>query len=206
MPNDALLITLAQPNPDESDTFRSYVTASTELALDAGGEVSSRFGVRQILGATEAAVFGLATFPSAQAITDMFTSTAYRALIPARETGISCVNAYTVTDTSLTELPEPAGEAVYLVTVAAQNADASDDLANYQHVVGPLAAKHGARPIAQLPVSGQPVGDTPASFVAIAEFPSSGAVEALLGDSSYLAVIEARDRALQSLNLYVTTT
>lgn len=43
MSNNTLLITLAQPDPDQTETFHGYVGASTDLAIEAGGEVSSRF-------------------------------------------------------------------------------------------------------------------------------------------------------------------
>lgn len=204
MSNQALLITLAQPKPHEIDAFHGYVGASTELALEAGGEVSSRFGVRHIHGNAPAAIFGLATFPSADTITDMFNSDAYQALVPAREQSIECVNAYIVDDPPVTALPDPEG--VYLVTVADPNPQAMDDLAAYQQVAGPLSAKHGGVPAANLPISSRPVGDTPAAFIGIVEFPSAEAVDAFFADPEYQATIPTRDRALSSLNLYITTT
>ena len=204
MTNSSLLITLAKPNPAESETFQSYVQASTALAIAAGGEVSSRFGVHHLHGDAPAVVFGLAIFPNPTAILDMFDSEGYQELVPAREAGIDTVNAYVVDETSVRELDEPEGDAVYLITVAAPNPDTIDDLATYQQAAGPLAAKHGSQPIAQLPVGGHPVGSTPAAFIAIARFPSSEAVAGFFGDDDYLAVVDVRDRALDSLNLYVT--
>ncbi len=203
MSNNTLLLTLAQPNPDEAKTFQHYVGSSTELALEAAGEVSSRFGVRQLVGDTPAAVFGLATFPSAEAITTMFLSPDYQALVPARDQSIDAVNAYIVDDTPITELPDPDG--AYLIVVAAPYADAIEDLQTYQAASGPIFAKHGAKPAAQLPVSSRPIGDTPAAFVAVLEFPSPEAAEAVFDDPEYQPLVEARDRGLASLNVYVTT-
>lgn len=205
MTNDSLLVTFAQPNPEEIETFQSYVHASTVLAIEAGGEVSSRFGVRHLHGDAPAAVFGFATFPDSSVVTDMFESDEYQALVPAREASLESVNAYVIGEPALTALPELEDGAVYLVTVAAPNPDNPADLATYQHAAGPLAAKHGGRPVTQLAVAGQPVGHTPAAFVAIAQFPSSEAVSNFFDDEDYLAVVDARDRALRSLNLYVTT-
>ncbi|MGI9605529.1 MAG: DUF1330 domain-containing protein, partial [Acidimicrobiales bacterium] len=205
MSNNSLLITLAQPNPEEVETFHSYVQASTDLALDAGAEVSSRFGVRHIHGDAPAVIFGLATFPNASAVSDVFDSDEYQALVPAREASLDAVNAYVVDEPALTELPDLDGDAVYLVTVAAPNPDNKADLATYQQIVGPLSARHGAMPVAQLPVAGQPVGDTPAAFVAIAQFPSADAVQEFFDDEDYQAVVDVRDRALRSLNLYVSS-
>ncbi|MEM7091753.1 MAG: DUF1330 domain-containing protein [Actinomycetota bacterium] len=200
--NSTLLITLAKPNSEEVEVFHGYVAGSTELAIAAGAEVSSRFAVEHIHGDAPAVVFGLATFPSVEAITTMFDSPSYQDLVPARDKSIECVNAYIVDDTEVTELAEPDG--VYLVTVAAPNPQAMEDLAAYQQVVGPISAKHGAQPIANLPIAGHPVGQTPAAFVAIARFPSADAVQAFLNDPDYAPIIPTRDRALASLNLYVT--
>ena len=198
-----LLVTLAKPDLEEMEVFQQYVGASTELAVQAGAEVSSRFGVDHLEGDAPAAVFGFASFPSAAAITDMFDSAAYQELIPAREKGIECVNAYIVEDAAVTSLPDPDG--VYLVTVAAPNPDALDDLAAYQQVAGPMSAKHGGTPVVNLPVSDRPVGDTPAAFIGVVHFPSVDAVRSFLADPDYTPILPTRDRALSSLNLYVTS-
>ena len=48
--NTTLLVTLAKPNLEEIETFQGYVEASTDLALAAGGVVSSRFSVDHLEG------------------------------------------------------------------------------------------------------------------------------------------------------------
>ena len=202
MQNPTLLVTLAQPNPDEVATFQDYVGASTELAVEAGAEVSSRFGVRHIHGDAPASVFGLATFPSAEVINAMFEADSYQTLVPARDKSIDCVNAYIVDQTPVSALADPDG--VYLVTVAAPNPEAMEDLAAYQQAAGPLSAKHVATPIANLAIAGHPVGETPAAFIAIAAFPSAEAIDDFFADPDYQPIIGARDRALPTLNLYVT--
>ncbi len=199
MTNNSLLITLAQPNPDHLDTFGSYVGASTELALDVGGEVSSRFQIRQLVGDDAASVFGFATV-----INDMFRSPRYQVLVPDREKSIDQVNAYIVDDPAITALDDPADGGAYMIVVAAPNADAPDDLATYQQTAGPLFAKHGATPVTQLPIAGHPIGETPAGFVSILEFPSAESAEALFADPAYAAIVDVRDRALSSLNVYLT--
>lgn len=200
--NTTLLVTLAKPNLEEIETFQGYVEASTDLALAAGGVVSSRFSVDHLEGDAPAVVFGLASFPSAQAITTMFDSPTYQDLIPARDKSIESVNAYIIDDTPITELDAPDG--VYLITVAAPDPEAMTDLAEYQKVAGPMAAKHGAVPVTNLPVTGRPVGETPAGFIGIVRFPSADDVQAFLDDPEYTPIIPTRDRALRSLNLYVT--
>ena len=50
MSNNPLRVTLAKPDPDQVDIFHGYVVASTQPAIDAGGEVSSRFGLAHIHG------------------------------------------------------------------------------------------------------------------------------------------------------------
>ena len=200
--NTALLITLAKPVPEEAETFHGYVEGSTQLALDAGAVVSSRIGVEHVHGDAPAVVFGLATFPTVDAITDMFASASYQELVPARDKSIESVNAYAVADTPIAELPEYDG--VLLITVAAPNPEAMEDLAAYQQVAGPVSARHGAQPLVQLPIAAHPVGHTPAAFVGIAVFPSRDAIESFFADPDYVQAIPLRDRALRSLELYVS--
>ena len=132
----------------------------------------------------------------------MFDSPAYQELIPARDKSIDCVNAYVVDDTPITDLADPDG--VYLITVAAPDPEHMEDLGAYQKVAGPMSAKHGAIPVTNLPITGHPVGGTPAAFIGIAQFPSADAVHDFLNDPEYTPIIPTRDRALRSLNLYVT--
>lgn len=204
MTNNTLLITFAKPDPTQLEVFGSYVGASTELAIEAGGEVSSRFPVAHVHGDAPASIFGFATFPNPRAINDMFDSEAYQALVPDRDKGVESVNAYIVDDAALTALDDPSDGAVYLAVVAAPNPAAMDDLAAYQKASGPIFGKHGATPVAQLPITGHPVGDTPAAFVSILSVPSAEAVEAIFADPAYVAVTDIRDRALSSLNIYTT--
>ncbi len=204
MTNNALLVTFAQPNQEQIEIFQSYVGGSTQLAIDVGGVVSSRFPVRHLHGDAPATVFGLATFPSAAVIDDMFAGPTYQALVPDRDKSVDSVNAYTIEDPSLVELADPADGGVYLVVVAAPNPDAGDDLATYQAASGPIFGRHGAKPVAQLPIAAHPVGETPAAFISVLEFPSAAAVDAVFADPEYVAVLDVRDRALASLNLYVT--
>lgn len=204
MTDRSLLITLAQPNPEQMETFQSYVMASTQLAVDVGGEVSSRFQVRHLHGDAPASIFGFATFPDSQVIDEMFSASSYQALVPDRDKSVEHVNAYVIDDPALAELDDPAEGGAYLVVVAAPNPDAGADLAAYQQASGPVFAKHGAKPVAQLPIAGRPVGDTPAAFVSVLEFASAEAIDAVFADPAYVAVVGVRDRALASLNIYAT--
>ena len=201
--NTTLVVTFAQPIPEEMERFQSYVGTATELSVAAGAVPTSRFGVRPIIGDVPAAVFGFATFPSAQTVEDVFASDDYQAIVPDRDASLAAVNAYIVDDAPVGDLPEPDG--VYFVVAAAPNPDAMEDLQAYQAGSGPIFAKHGARPVVQLPVSGHPVGDTPAAFIAVMAFDSADAVEAVFADPEYQALVPSRDRGLASLNAYVTT-
>ena len=197
------LITLAQPVPEEMERFQGYVGAATELSLAAGAQVGNRFGVRPVVGDVPAAVFGFASFPSAEAITTLFDGDAYQALVPDRDKSLAAVNAYIVDDTATVDLPDTDG--AYLVIAAAPNPEAIEDLQAYQAASGPLFAKYGARPVAQFAVAGQPVGTTPAAFIAVIEFDSPEAAVAVFDDPDYQAIVPQRDRGLAALNVYVTT-
>ena len=200
--NTTLLITLAQPASEEVERFQSYVGASTELAVAAGAEVGNRFAVRSVIGDVPAAVFGFASFPSAESITTMFDGDAYQALIPDRDKSLEAVNAYIVDNPPAMGLPDTDG--AYLVVVAAPNPEAMADLQAYQTGSAPLFAKYGARPVANFPVAGRPVGDTPAAFIAVLEFDSAESAVAVFDDPDYQAIVPQRDSGLASLNVYVT--
>ena len=198
-----LLVTFAQPVPEEMERFQAYVGTATELSVEAGAVPTSRFGVRPIIGDVPAAVFGFATFPDAATVDAVFESDAYQAIVPDRDKSLAAVNAYTVDDSPISDLPDPSG--VYLVIAAAPNPDNMADLQAYQAGSGPIFAKHGARPVAQLPITGHPVGDTPAAFIAVLEFDSAEAIDAVFADPDYQELLPARERGLASLNAYVTT-
>jgi uncharacterized protein (DUF1330 family) len=202
MTNSALVLTFVQPKPSEIDAFHGYVGAATELAREAGGAPSSRFGVRSVLGDAPAAVFGLATFPTAEAATTMFESDAYKALVPARDGSVQSLNAYVVDAAPVSSLPDPDG--VYMVVVGAPNPEAKEDLEAYQRVATQLVGKHGGKPVVKMPIASQVAGKTPAAFMAVAQFPSADAVEAFFNDADYKPIIETRNRALPTLNVYVT--
>lgn len=200
--NTTTLITFAQPIPEEMERFQGYVGTATELSLQAGAEVGNRFPVRSVIGDVPAAIFGFASFPSAEAISTLFAGDAYQAIVPDRDKSLAAVNAYTIENAPVVDLPDPNG--AYLVIAAAPNPEAMEDLQAYQAASGPLFAKHGARPVAQFPVTDQPVGHTPAAFVAVLEFDSAEAAVAVFDDPDYQAIVPQRDRGLAALNVYVT--
>ena len=66
---DAFLITVAQPDPDEGEAMARYAEGSFAVAGEYGAELVTRLQVReQINGDTPAAIIGIARFPSAEAI------------------------------------------------------------------------------------------------------------------------------------------
>ena len=67
--------------------------------------------------------------------------------------------------------PEPDQTETFHGYVAAPNPDATADLHAYQAGSGPIFARHGARPGAQLPVSGRPIGNTPPPSSPSSSFP-----------------------------------
>lgn len=202
MSNNALVLTLVQPKPAAIEAFHGYVGAATELAGKAGGAPSSRFGLRHVLGDAPAVIFGLATFPSADAATSMFASDAYQGLVSQRDDSVDSLNAYVIDAAPFDALPEPEG--VYMLVLAAPNPDAMEDVVAYQKVAGQVMEKHGGKTVAKLPIGGRVAGSTPAAFLAVAEFPSADAIDAFFADADYRPIVPTRDRAFASLNVYAT--
>ncbi len=199
----ALLITLAAPNPAEMKAMGKYSQASGALAQQYDAKIIARFGVKeQIFGDIPAAIIGVAEFPSTEAIKELFGSLDYQKLIPLRDKALNAMNLYiSPPDQSLASIE--GGERSLLITLAAPVDMGA--LQQYQQGAGPLFAKHGGKGVAKISIAENFIGDTPAAFLSIAEFPSDQAIKDFFNDQAYQALIPLRDKALGSLNLYLAS-
>lgn len=91
----AILITVAAPNPAEMETLGQYAKESFDIANRYGANILSRYtSIEQIHGEAPAAIIGLAEFPSAETIKEMFDSKEYKALLPMRDKALTSLNLY----------------------------------------------------------------------------------------------------------------
>jgi len=195
-----LLLTFALPNPDEKEALGKYSQKSAVLSQQHGAHVFARFSVReQLQGNTPTAIVGIAEFPSVEAVKGLFGSDEYQKLIPARDKGLKALNLYISQPDQVVPSLEGDNKSLLITMAAPANMEA---LQQYQQGAGPLSAKHGGKGLGKIAIAENFVGDNPAAFLSIAEFPSDQAVKDFFNDEDYQPLIPLRDKALSSLNLY----
>jgi len=95
MTNKTTLIVTSTPNPKEQEALKKYVVTVMPLLLDLGGTVVKRSMVTDTYYGEKDFTFLLVMdFPSKQALTNMFDSDTYKALIPVREKGFESIKIF----------------------------------------------------------------------------------------------------------------
>lgn len=197
----AMLITLAIPNTDNPNALAEYTEKAPQLGIARGMQPIKQFKVvDQIFGEHQTAIVSVVLFPSVEAITDMFEADEYQLLIALREEAFKSISYYiSAPDQSLT-LDDTAGKTYLLVK--AQPGDPAS-LKEYQQNLGSMAAGYGAQPITTIPLASMYLGDHPAAFLNITEFPDADAVRNFFGADEYQPFLPLREKALVNLNLYI---
>lgn len=98
MTKKATLVVTAMPNPNEMPSMQEYLQGAMPLALGAGGTLVKRVKVDQVIKGTPSKVVVVMDFDSADAITEMFASEAYAALLPVRDKGFAELNILIASD------------------------------------------------------------------------------------------------------------
>lgn len=88
----ATLVVTATPNPDEMEAVQAYLAGVMPLLTGAGGHVVKRLKIAKTINGTPSGMILVMDFPSAQAVTDLFASDAYAALVPTRDKGFKAMN------------------------------------------------------------------------------------------------------------------
>ncbi len=92
MIHTATLVVTARPNPEEMESVQAYLQGVMPLFLAAGGNLVKRLKVDTALEGAPAGMAMIMDFDSADAITDLFESSEYAALLPARDRGFLDMN------------------------------------------------------------------------------------------------------------------
>ena len=90
MSQPTTLVVTAAPNPKAPEAMQSYLKGVLPLLMGAGGEIVKRLKVTDVIGGKQA--YGMVlvmNFASKDAVSAMFDSDEYKALIPAREEGFT---------------------------------------------------------------------------------------------------------------------
>ena len=92
MSEKATLVVTAVPNPSEMESVQGYLHGVMPLLMGAGGTLVRRLKISKVVNGRPAGMVLVMDFESADAVTAMFDSDDYRALIPARDKGFAEMN------------------------------------------------------------------------------------------------------------------
>ena len=92
MSEKATLVVTAVPNPSEMESVQGYLHGVMPLLMGAGGTLVRRLKTSKVVNGRPAGMVLVMDFESADAVTAMFDSDDYRALIPARDKGFAEMN------------------------------------------------------------------------------------------------------------------
>ena len=88
----ATLVVTGSPNPSEMEAVQSYLKGVMPLLMGAGGKVVKRLKVAKVVNGRPSCMVLVMDFPSEEAVTDLFASDAYQALVETRDKGFSEMN------------------------------------------------------------------------------------------------------------------
>jgi uncharacterized protein (DUF1330 family) len=86
------LVVTAVPNPNEMASVQEYLHGVLPLLMGAGGKPVKRVKVDRVIHGNSSGMVLVMDFDSADAISGMFESEGYAALIPARNRGFAEMN------------------------------------------------------------------------------------------------------------------
>ena len=92
MEEKATLVVTAVPKPEEMASVQEYLQGVLPLLQGAGGKVVKRLKVDKLIHGNPSGMVLVMDFDSAEAITKMFESDDYAALVPVRDRGFSEMN------------------------------------------------------------------------------------------------------------------
>ena len=92
MNKNVTLVVTATPRPDEMESVQGYLQGVLPLLIGAGGKLLKRLKVNEVLHGNGSGMVLVMEFDSEEAVTAMFESDEYAALIPIRDQGFAEMN------------------------------------------------------------------------------------------------------------------
>ena len=92
MDEKATLVVTAVPNPNEMASVQEYLQGVLPLLMGAGGSVVRRLKTSKVVNGRASGMALVMDFESRDAITTMFDSPEYVALVPVRDRGFAEMN------------------------------------------------------------------------------------------------------------------
>ena len=92
MDEKATLVVTALPNPNERTSAQDYLQGVLPLLMGAGGTLVRRLKTNRVVNGRPSGMVLVMDFDSADAVTEMFESDEYQALVPVRDRGFAEMN------------------------------------------------------------------------------------------------------------------
>ena len=92
MSEKSTLVVTATPNPNEMESVQDYLKGVLPLLMGAGGQLVKRLKVNEVISGNASGMVLVMDFDSDEAITGLFESDEYAALIPVRDRGFREMN------------------------------------------------------------------------------------------------------------------
>lgn len=92
MNENTTLVVTAVPNPNEMGSVQEYLKGVLPLLMGAGGKPVKRLKVNEVIHGKPSGMVLVMDFESTNAITKMFASEEYAALVPSRDKGFAEMN------------------------------------------------------------------------------------------------------------------
>jgi uncharacterized protein (DUF1330 family) len=92
MNEKATLLVTAVPNTNEMASVQEYLQGVNSLFISAGGKLVKRLKVDEVIHGNPSGMAMVMDFESAEAITKVFESDEYAALVPVRDRGFKETN------------------------------------------------------------------------------------------------------------------
>ena len=92
MDDKATLVVTATPNPNEMESVQDYLKGVLPLLMGAGGKPVKRLKVNEVIRGNASGMVLVMDFDSDEAITALFESEEYAALVPVRDLGFKEMN------------------------------------------------------------------------------------------------------------------
>jgi uncharacterized protein (DUF1330 family) len=98
MSDQTTLVVTAVPNPSEMEAMQAYLQGVTPLLMAAGGTLVKRVKVSQVVTGEPTGLVMAMDFATAGAVTTVFASDEYAALLPFRDRGFASINIWLAQD------------------------------------------------------------------------------------------------------------
>jgi uncharacterized protein (DUF1330 family) len=92
MSEKSTLVVTATPNPNEMESVQAYLQGVMPLLVGAGGKLVKRLKVGKVIDDKPSGMVLVMDYDSDEAITALFESDQYAALIPVRDQGFAEMN------------------------------------------------------------------------------------------------------------------